>query len=140
LQAGLVVVIPERTPENQSQIGWWLVDPANGRTRDRMDDGRGNAQVEYTPTLATVLKVSSCIIALVSLLGSTYQFVAKRLGRLTPAEDDFWDYVGITTEVVGFFTGAGCVASKWVVRPRPAPRYQPEYRRVPGSQGARIYM
>jgi hypothetical protein len=43
LSAGWVAIAP-RTPVHlggAERVGWWLVDPASGRTTDQMDDGRG---------------------------------------------------------------------------------------------------
>lgn len=43
LDAGYVVVIPERSVSlgDTEQVGWWQVDPATGRTFDRMENGMG---------------------------------------------------------------------------------------------------
>jgi hypothetical protein len=48
LRAGMVAIVPERPVEidGQARSGWWLVDPATGRTRDEADDGRGMSMVE----------------------------------------------------------------------------------------------
>jgi transglutaminase-like putative cysteine protease len=127
LRAGAVVVIPERYPDGQSRIGWWLVNPATGRTQDRMDDGRGATQVETVSITTKVISVASCITALVSLCAALYQAAAKHLGLLSEAEDEFLDRVGVVMEVLGFVTGAGCTLYKFVPRPRPPPRF-----RVPG--------
>jgi hypothetical protein len=56
LGEGWVAVAPA-TPVSLSGVprtGWWLVDPASGRTIDMLDDGRGAEGVEYTGVVASV--------------------------------------------------------------------------------------
>jgi hypothetical protein len=51
LANGLVAIVPERPPaEAGGRVGWWLVDPATGRTVDEMDDGRGTVD-QYAATI-----------------------------------------------------------------------------------------
>jgi hypothetical protein len=35
-------------------VGWWLVDPATGRARDEMDDGRGVSASDETVIISRV--------------------------------------------------------------------------------------
>ncbi|MBA2248413.1 MAG: transglutaminase family protein [Chloroflexia bacterium] len=55
LEQGLVVVVPEEavTIGDETISGWWLIDPATGRTWDQIEDGRGFAggQVTAVPRL-----------------------------------------------------------------------------------------
>ena len=122
LQAGIAVIIPEQNPGNHERIGWWLVNPANGRTLDQMDDGRGSDMVETATLTSKMIAVASCVLALTSLVSTLYQFVGKKLNFLTASEDAFLDKVGVVTEVLGFVTGAGCAIAKLVPRTRPPPR------------------
>jgi hypothetical protein len=51
LSAGLVAIVPQRPPEgSDGRVGWWLVDPSNGRTVDEMDNGSGTVD-EYAATV-----------------------------------------------------------------------------------------
>lgn len=45
LNAGLYVVVPEQPVEGNGEpvLGWWIVDPATGRTRDQIQNGMSNA-------------------------------------------------------------------------------------------------
>lgn len=45
--AGQVVVLPARpvSLDGQARSAWWIIDPATGRTRDEMENGRGSAGV-----------------------------------------------------------------------------------------------
>lgn len=55
LQAGYVVVVPERAVEVDGieQVGWWQIDPVTGRTFDLMENGRGFSPIgEDTVILA----------------------------------------------------------------------------------------
>jgi hypothetical protein len=133
LQSGIVVVIPERYSGNHSRIGWWLVNPANGRTLDRMDDGRGVTMAEFKVLSLKVMAVVGCIAALVSVVSTIYQFVGKQLKMLSQEEDEFLDKVGLVTEVFGFVTGAGCALAKLLPKPKPPPRPDRYLRRVPGG-------
>jgi transglutaminase-like putative cysteine protease len=56
LASGLVAIAPERPPSGpDGRVGWWLVDPASGRTVDEMDDGRGTVdQYAVTVRVTTV--------------------------------------------------------------------------------------
>ena len=78
LDAGLIVIIPDKAVQlgGRDRIGWWLVDPATGQTRDQMDDGRGSTMTEYAFLL---IKVAACIVmfaALGTALGSVMRGVA----------------------------------------------------------------
>jgi hypothetical protein len=55
LAEGWVAVAPERPVQlgGDERLGWWLVDPTTGATRDQMDDGRGVEMAEGT--LVTLL-------------------------------------------------------------------------------------
>jgi hypothetical protein len=135
LQAGIAVIIPERYPGTHERIGWWLVNPANGRTLDQMDDGRGTDMVETASLTSKVIAVASCVLALISLVSTVYQFVGKQLKFLSAAEDEFLDKVGFVTEIMGFVTGAGCTLYKFVPKqlPKPFPRpvsYDPVLHKV----------
>lgn len=57
LQAGSAAVVPERPVEidGGTHVGWWLVDPATGRTLDELEDGRGASIVEYFELNAALL-------------------------------------------------------------------------------------
>jgi hypothetical protein len=65
LEAGLVVIVPERPValDGQERIGWWLVDPATGATEDQMDDGRGVEMGEYARLLGFALCTASMTFA-----------------------------------------------------------------------------
>ncbi len=80
LDAGLVVILPERTVElgGRQRIGWWIVDPITGATRDQMDDGGGSVMGEY----AFELKFALCALAfaeLGALLGMAVSESSERL-------------------------------------------------------------
>jgi hypothetical protein len=49
LASGLVAVAPASPVSmgGRERLGWWLVDPATGRTTDEMDDGTGSSATEY---------------------------------------------------------------------------------------------
>jgi hypothetical protein len=55
LADGSVAIVPERTVaiDGEQRLGWWLVDPVDGRTRDELDDGRGVAATDYSLPLTT---------------------------------------------------------------------------------------
>jgi hypothetical protein len=65
LEAGLVVIVPERPValDGEERIGWWLVDPATGATEDQMDDGRGVEMAEYARALGVALCAASMTFA-----------------------------------------------------------------------------
>lgn len=50
LEASLIVIAPERSVaiDNVDRSGWWLIDPATGRTRDELDTGKGGASFRVT--------------------------------------------------------------------------------------------
>ena len=126
LEAGAIAIIPERDVDDRGRIGWWLVNPDNGWTVDRMDDGRGAGLVEYvTQNLVVALRVASCIISVASVLATIYQYVANKLFKVGGLQNEILSWVQMVTGVVGLVTGAGCVSSKWVPRPRPAPPRPP---------------
>jgi transglutaminase-like putative cysteine protease len=56
LAVGRVAIAPERPVlvGDRERIGWWLVDPATGRTVDELDDGRGGSASEHTTVVSTV--------------------------------------------------------------------------------------
>lgn len=56
IAAGYAVIVPERAVnlDGGTHIGWWLVDPATGRTSDELEDGRGGI-VEYFELNAALL-------------------------------------------------------------------------------------
>ncbi len=56
LRAGYTAVLPERPVDvdGGAHVGWWLVDPATGRTLDELEDGRGGI-VEYFELNAALL-------------------------------------------------------------------------------------
>jgi hypothetical protein len=49
LAAGWIVIVPERSVElgGVARSGWWLIDPATGRTRDELDTGKGSASFRF---------------------------------------------------------------------------------------------
>lgn len=53
LAEGWVAIVPERPVAigGTERLGWWLVDPTTGATRDEMDNGRGSVMVENTVLL-----------------------------------------------------------------------------------------
>ena len=55
LADGSVAIVPERTVDidGAQRLGWWLVNPVDGRTRDELDDGRGVAAADYSIPLTT---------------------------------------------------------------------------------------
>jgi hypothetical protein len=65
LEAGLVVIVPERPVAlgGEERIGWWLVDSATGATEDQMDDGRGVEMAEYARALGMALCAASMTFA-----------------------------------------------------------------------------
>jgi len=50
LDAGYVVILPERAGGASEQSGWWRVDPATGETLGIASGGYGGAMVEYVVT------------------------------------------------------------------------------------------
>jgi len=47
LEAGRVVLLPDRPPEGLLMSGWWRVDPQSGQTLGLLEDGRGSELAEY---------------------------------------------------------------------------------------------
>jgi hypothetical protein len=137
LRAGAIAIIPEHDVDDRGRIGWWLVNPDNGWTVDRMDDGRGAGFVEYvTQNLAVALRVASCVMSVTSVLATIYQYVANKLSKVSNLQNEILSWVQMVTGVVGLVTGAGCVSSKWVPRSRPPP---PRLPRGPLSKAAARY-
>ncbi len=57
LNAGLYVVVPEQPVERDGEpvLGWWIVDPVTGRTRDQLHNGMSNVStVLSAPRLAAI--------------------------------------------------------------------------------------
>ena len=50
LEQGWVAIVPERPVElgGKEQLGWWLVDPADGSTVDQLAEGGGANYVEHS--------------------------------------------------------------------------------------------
>jgi hypothetical protein len=71
LAEGWVAIVPERpvTLGDENRLGWWLVDPVTGETRDQMDDGRGTATVEWDAIIATAILTAGVLIALAACIG-----------------------------------------------------------------------
>jgi hypothetical protein len=70
LADGWVAIAPERpvTIGDADRLGWWLVDPTTGATRDQIDDGREAVMTEYNKgvlvggaTVVAFLAVGVCI-------------------------------------------------------------------------------
>ena len=78
LDGGQIVIIPERTVQlgGRDRIGWWLVDPVTGQTRDQMDDGRGSTMTEYAVLLIRVAGCAALFAGLGIVLGSVARGVA----------------------------------------------------------------
>lgn len=56
MATGWVAVVPERAVRlgERDRVGWWLIDPATGRARDEMDDGRGVSASDETVIITRV--------------------------------------------------------------------------------------
>lgn len=57
LDAGLYVVVPEQPVERDGEpvLGWWIVDPVTGRTRDQLHNGMSNVSTMLSaPRLAAI--------------------------------------------------------------------------------------
>ena len=78
---GLVVIAPSRpvTIAGTERVGWWLVDPATGRTSDQMDDGRGE-MAEESFILDMDARVFFCFVRWGGLVFGAAAIVAKILG------------------------------------------------------------
>ena len=128
LELGAIVVLPERAGDDQSVMGWWVVNPATGWTFDTLEDGSGSALVEYiVQNAAVALRVTSCLIALTSTLATIYQYVANKLTKVSDLQNEILSWVQMVTGVVGLVSGAGCFSGRWVPRARPPPRLPPDY-------------
>jgi hypothetical protein len=57
LADGWVAILPERpvTLDGRERLGWWLVEPATGRTIDQLADGGGSNYVEHSITVLQAL-------------------------------------------------------------------------------------
>ncbi len=55
LDAGYVVILPERPAEPGARTGWWRVDPATGETLGIGTGGYGDAMVEYAFLLNSIV-------------------------------------------------------------------------------------
>jgi hypothetical protein len=51
LEAGYIVILPDRTSGTATGTGWWRVDPATGETLGIATGGYGDSMVEYAITL-----------------------------------------------------------------------------------------
>ncbi len=49
IESGLVAIVPERQVEldDTPQLGWWLLDPLTGKTRDQLQDGTAGASTGF---------------------------------------------------------------------------------------------
>jgi hypothetical protein len=115
---GWVAVVPERpvTLDRGERVGWWLVDPASGRTSDQLDDGRGAAaervivNVVYVESIPAYARLGSCIG--LAALGMTAGFLIV-LSGFSIAKGN-WLTAGLAAYGVsvavplGFFVGLGC--------------------------------
>jgi transglutaminase-like putative cysteine protease len=84
LDAGRLVVVPERAVEvaGRPRLGWWLVDPATGRTEDQLDNGRGAGTVEYGGTsMAGWVRALVCITAVGEFFFIGWSLMAGTLGE-----------------------------------------------------------
>jgi hypothetical protein len=61
LGSGWVAIIPERQVAigGEERTGWWLIDPATGRTLDELDDGRGAVLPERAMVQLRILWASA---------------------------------------------------------------------------------
>jgi transglutaminase-like putative cysteine protease len=87
LADGYVVIVPERSIKlgESKRIGWWLVDPATGRTLDEMDDGTGCTLCEYAFVL---IQGSMCGAAMFMVGLSIAQSVAAVQAALSGGSED----------------------------------------------------
>jgi hypothetical protein len=83
LQAGYVVVIPERAVDLDGErlSGWWQIDPTTGVTFDLMETGHGATNVDYVMMLKTILRNAIYYGRLGFCVRSVY-FMAATLGLL----------------------------------------------------------
>ena len=66
LAGGWVAIAPARAviSDDKPRIGWWLVDPVSGATRDLMDDGRGAAMMEFGELVSLILAYWAGVLGL----------------------------------------------------------------------------
>jgi len=60
LNAGLYVVVPEQPVERDGEpvLGWWIVDPATGRTRDQLQNGMSNTSMTLSARRLAAIRAS----------------------------------------------------------------------------------
>lgn len=58
LNAGQYVVVPEQPVEGDGEavLGWWIIDPATGRTRDLFHNGMGSASTQVSMRRFTAIQ------------------------------------------------------------------------------------
>ncbi|HEU0115893.1 MAG TPA: hypothetical protein VFQ80_14505, partial [Thermomicrobiales bacterium] len=86
LAAGFAAIVPARAValNGSPQTGWWQVDPATGRTLDRMEDGGGQEVAEEAEILDVVVEeiskfyhLTTCIVSIGVAVGA---IIAAALG------------------------------------------------------------
>jgi len=123
LKLGAMIVITAEAASDQSRMGWWLVSPTDGWSVDMMDDGRGNAEVEYQSTnFGIALRVISCAISFIGTFLNIYQYFMGP--KHSQRANEVMSWAQIILGVIDLVTGAGCVSDKWVPKVKPpTPRY-----------------
>jgi hypothetical protein len=102
---GYVVILPKQAVDldGVSAYGYWAVDPATGRTIDRMANGGGNALPEDATLLDVVLHYVHEFYVLASCVAGAALAVA---GLLSLAIDGYSD-AGLAATTAGAVHGAG---------------------------------
>lgn len=91
VDAGRIVIVPAQPLliAGRPRIGWWSVDPATGRTDDRMDDGSGGATVEYKVPVAIMGGLAlACLANFGDVILALVQSALFALGVRTPLSVD----------------------------------------------------
>ena len=109
---GWVAIVPERAVEmgGRPRAGWWLVDPATGRTVDQLDDGRGAEGIEFDITLTPAQVAMEAFrreLAWKCIMGSLLAMsgvIDIAIGGYLASKGDAWGAYG------GALAGAGGVA------------------------------
>lgn len=94
LEAGYVIIVPERPVPVGAATGWWRVNPATGETLGITTEGYGDAMVEYAITLL--------FASIFGFLGYNNCRHAGGSGGCCLAEAVTWAVVGV---IVGFGIG-----------------------------------
>jgi hypothetical protein len=82
LSEGWVAITPKRPVHmgDAERLGWWLVDPITGATRDQMDDGRGSEMAEYGEIIGYAIATALPIICLGGIVTRGYFWTRRHIG------------------------------------------------------------